>query len=85
MRYHLLALLLGASAQDFQYPDCEEGPLAENLVCDVSASPGERAAALVEAMSIDEKLLNLVKYASPHTHTTLHPSSPPLACEPSEK
>lgn len=61
----LLALLLGASAQDFEYPDCEEGPLAENLVCDVSAPPGERAAALVEAMSIDDKLLNLVKYASP--------------------
>lgn len=57
----LLALLLGASAQDLQFPDCEDGPLAENLVCDATASPGERAAALVEAMTVDEKLVNLVK------------------------
>lgn len=72
MRYILLVLLLGASAQEFEYPNCEEGPLSENLVCDVSASPGERAAALVEAMTIDEKLLNLVKYVYhplPHSHS----------------
>ena len=62
MRYaSLLALLLGASAQDLQFPDCEDGPLASNLVCDTTASPGDRAAALVEAMTIDEKLANLVK------------------------
>ncbi|PKS08334.1 hypothetical protein jhhlp_005278 [Lomentospora prolificans] len=48
----------------FEFPDCENGPLADNLVCDVTASHADRAAALVEAMTIDEKLANLVN-ASP--------------------
>lgn len=69
MRYlsAVLALLLGASAQDFRFPDCDQRPLAESLVCDVTASPSERAPALVEAMTIDEKLLaaSLQKTALP--------------------
>ncbi|AEO70559.1 glycoside hydrolase family 3 protein [Thermothielavioides terrestris NRRL 8126] len=38
------------------------GPLANNTVCDTTASPPKRAAALVEAMNITEKLANLVEY-----------------------
>ncbi|SPO02550.1 related to xylan 1,4-beta-xylosidase [Cephalotrichum gorgonifer] len=51
------------SILELRFPDCESGPLAENGVCDVTASPAERAAALVEAMTIDEKLANLVNTA----------------------
>ena len=70
MRYlPLLTPLLSASAQALEFPNCEDGPLAENLVCDTTASAGDRAAALVEAMTIDEKLLNLVKYALTHLST----------------
>ncbi len=46
----------------FQYPDCINGPLATNAVCDTKASPPDRAAALVKAMNITEKLSNLVEY-----------------------
>ncbi|KNG50748.1 glycoside hydrolase family 3 protein [Stemphylium lycopersici] len=41
-------------------PDCQNGPLSNNLICDVYASPPERAAALVAAMETQEKLDNLV-------------------------
>lgn len=51
----------GLAQPMFEFPDCENGPLADNLVCDVTASHADRAAALVEAMTIDEKLVNLVK------------------------
>jgi beta-D-xylosidase 4 len=43
-------------------PDCVNGPLATNKVCDATAEPEERAAALVAAMTSDEKLHNLVRY-----------------------
>ncbi|CAI4218474.1 unnamed protein product [Parascedosporium putredinis] len=46
----------GLAQPMFEFPDCENGPLADNLVCDVTASHADRAAALVEAMTIDEKL-----------------------------
>jgi beta-D-xylosidase 4 len=42
-------------------PDCANGPLKSNKICDVSASPTERAAALVAAMQTQEKLVNLVR------------------------
>ncbi|KAH8905815.1 glycoside hydrolase family 3 protein [Coniochaeta sp. PMI_546] len=42
------------------YPDCTNGPLAKTVVCDPKASPPDRAAALVKAMNISEKLVNLV-------------------------
>ncbi|OTB05082.1 glycoside hydrolase family 3 protein [Hypoxylon sp. CI-4A] len=44
------------------FPDCAGGPeiLTGNLVCDTSASPAERAAALIDAWNITEKLVNLV-------------------------
>lgn len=44
-----------------KYPDCANGPLKSNLVCDSSAAPEARAAALVAAMSNNEKLTNLIK------------------------
>ncbi|KAH6853970.1 glycoside hydrolase family 3 protein [Chaetomium sp. MPI-CAGE-AT-0009] len=44
----------------FEYPDCVNGPLANNTVCDAKAAPRDRAAALVEALNIEEKLENLV-------------------------
>jgi len=44
------------------FPDCVKGPLANNTVCDPKAKPSERAAALVAAMTIEEKLVNLVEY-----------------------
>ena len=43
------------------FPDCAKGPLANNTVCDPKAKPSDRAAALVKAMTIDEKLVNLVE------------------------
>lgn len=43
------------------YPDCSNGPLAKTVVCDPTASPPDRAAALVKAMNISEKLVNLVE------------------------
>lgn len=46
-----------------QFPDCINGPeiLTTNLVCDTSASPAERAEALISAWNITEKLVNLVE------------------------
>jgi hypothetical protein len=43
-------------------PDCINGPLASNKICDVNADATERAAALVAAMRPEEKLRNLVRY-----------------------
>ncbi|EFQ84970.1 hypothetical protein PTT_20252 [Pyrenophora teres f. teres 0-1] len=61
---HLLGLmLLGASLAPSAYaigPDCKNGPLKSNAICDVTASPAKRAAALVAAMQTQEKLENLV-------------------------
>ncbi|PWO20629.1 60s ribosome biogenesis protein rrp14 protein [Pyrenophora tritici-repentis] len=61
---HLLGLVLfGASLVPSAYaigPDCVNGPLKSNAICDVTASPAKRAAALVAAMQTQEKLDNLV-------------------------
>jgi beta-D-xylosidase 4 len=46
----------------FTYPDCANGPMSSNLVCDQDADPARRAAALVASMSISDKLQNLVEY-----------------------
>jgi beta-D-xylosidase 4 len=57
-------LLAIAQALDlpFQtYPDCQHGPLAQNKVCDSTLSPADRAAALVAALTNEEKLQNLVR------------------------
>jgi hypothetical protein len=46
------------------YPDCANGPseLTSNLVCDTTASPADRAAAIIDVWTIDEKLSNLNEY-----------------------
>lgn len=48
------------------FPDCLNGPeiLTTNLVCDTTASPSARAAALIKAWNITEKLANIVKYVT---------------------
>ncbi|GAB7339501.1 hypothetical protein MBLNU457_6121t1 [Dothideomycetes sp. NU457] len=54
--------LLGLASARLQFPDCQNGPsaLTSNLVCNTAASPADRAAAIVAAMNITEKLGNLV-------------------------
>ena len=49
------------------YPDCVNGPLAKTVVCDPKASPPDRAAALVKAMNISEKLVILVECVRSNT------------------
>lgn len=56
----LVALVVPARG-GVKYPDCANGPLKSNLVCDSSAAPEARAAALVATMSNTEKLANLIK------------------------
>lgn len=65
-RPSLWAAALGALpglSNGFAYPDCKNGPLANNLVCNPRAPDAARAAALVAAMNITEKLSLLVEYA----------------------
>ena len=57
----LAVALLGISVLGKEFPDCVGGPLASNKVCDVTAPPAERAAALVAAMTFEEKQGNLVE------------------------
>jgi beta-D-xylosidase 4 len=45
-------------------PDCANGPLRSNKICDASADAAERSAALVAAMTVQEKLANLVRYVT---------------------
>ncbi|KAJ0158456.1 putative exo-1,4-beta-xylosidase bxlB [Colletotrichum tanaceti] len=45
------------------FPDCGRDPLCSNDVCDESLPPRERAAALVAALTVREKLDNLVNEA----------------------
>ena len=59
----LFALLAVPAAADL-FPDCAHGPLANNTVCDTSASVGDRARALVNVLTIDEKF-NLTGNTSP--------------------
>ena len=53
----LLAVWLDIAAADF--PDCVNGPLASNLVCDTTANYTERAAALVANLTLEEVAANL--------------------------
>jgi beta-D-xylosidase 4 len=56
-----LAGLAATQQYPYQFPNCEDGIIASNKVCDRSLSPSERAAAIVEALNITEKLGNLVR------------------------
>lgn len=58
-----LAILATAQQQPANpYPDCVNGRLASSKICDITASPSERAAALVEMMEPSEKLDNIVRF-----------------------
>ncbi|KAL2255872.1 hypothetical protein VTK26DRAFT_2558 [Humicola hyalothermophila] len=54
---------VGSVKGGVQFPDCENGPLRSNQVCNTTAAPEVRAAALVAAMTISEKLANLINNA----------------------
>ncbi|SMQ50067.1 unnamed protein product [Zymoseptoria tritici ST99CH_1A5] len=56
----LLALTLKATAQleGRGFPDCQNGPLKNNTVCDFTADPLTRATALIAAFTIEEKINN---------------------------
>lgn len=56
----LLALAGHATAQleGRGFPDCVNGPLKNNTVCDTSADPLARATALINVFTIEEKLNN---------------------------
>ena len=56
-----LGALVVPARSGVTYPNCANGPLKSNLVCDTSAAPEARAAALVAAMNNNEKLANLIK------------------------
>lgn len=43
------------------FPNCVDGPLASNKICDTSAHPAERAAALVALLEPEEKLQNIIR------------------------
>nr|pir xylan 1,4-beta-xylosidase (EC 3.2.1.37) - Talaromyces emersonii [Rasamsonia emersonii]AAL32053.2 beta-xylosidase [Rasamsonia emersonii] len=43
---------------DLSFPDCENGPLSTNLVCNTSADPWARAEALVSLFTLEELINN---------------------------
>ncbi|KAI1867610.1 hypothetical protein JX265_007412 [Neoarthrinium moseri] len=57
-------LVTGTAAAGHLFPDCEKGPLANNTVCDMTASVSDRAKALVAAFTTEEKF-QLVVSTSP--------------------
>lgn len=57
-------LASGAAAVGHLFPDCANGPLSNNTVCNASASITERARALVAAFTNEEKF-KLVNNESP--------------------
>ncbi|GME52302.1 glycoside hydrolase family 3 protein [Neofusicoccum parvum] len=48
----------------FEFPDCSNETLAQNGICDTTAEPAARARALVDAMTIEEKLANMANKAA---------------------
>lgn len=53
--------VVGSAQARFVYPDCTEGKLAKNAICDTSLSRAERAAGLVKSMTVEEKLGNIIR------------------------
>jgi beta-D-xylosidase 4 len=51
----VLSILAPVGGQ-YLFPDCNNGPLKSNAVCDTSKSSVDRATALVNEMTLDEKL-----------------------------
>lgn len=64
----IVASQLSAAGPVTFLPDCQNGPLSKNKVCDVTAAPAARAAALIRAMKIDEKLLQIKRYGLENWH-----------------
>ncbi|KAI0432351.1 glycoside hydrolase family 3 protein [Xylaria sp. FL1042] len=64
----LPALFSAVTVATLVFPDCVNGPdiLTSNLVCDSTAPPAERAAALIDVWNITEKLANFIN-TSPGT------------------
>ncbi|KAK6219161.1 hypothetical protein LQW54_002410 [Pestalotiopsis sp. IQ-011] len=60
----LSLLVSGAAAAGHLFPDCVEGPLSNNTVCDTSATVLDRAKALVAVLTTGEKF-QLVGNTSP--------------------
>jgi beta-D-xylosidase 4 len=52
---------VGAATPPYTRPDCSKKPLSSNGICDITKSPAKRAAALVAAMTPEEKVGNLVR------------------------
>ena len=64
-RYLLPSLaLLASPAASALFPDCVNGPLSNNTVCDTSASVSDRARAFVNELTTAEKF-NLTGNESP--------------------
>jgi hypothetical protein len=59
-RIALFAVPIGAAL----FPDCQNGPLAGNTVCDTSAPVADRARAFVNELTLEEKF-NLTGDDSP--------------------
>ncbi|PVH93918.1 glycoside hydrolase family 3 protein [Periconia macrospinosa] len=57
------ALILAQNASNSHYPSCTTLPLRDNPVCDESLDPAARAAGLVAAMNISEKLVILIDHS----------------------
>jgi len=57
-------VLLAEAASAALFPDCQNGPLSNNTVCDTTASVTARAQALVAALTNEEKF-NLTGSTSP--------------------
>lgn len=57
-------VLLAGAASAALFPDCQNGPLSNNTVCDPTASVTERAQAFVAALTNEEKF-NLTGSTSP--------------------
>ncbi len=53
--------IVGGAFPSTAMPDCSKDPLKSSKVCDTTASPPDRAAALVKLMKQEEKLANLVR------------------------
>ncbi|EME48739.1 glycoside hydrolase family 3 protein [Dothistroma septosporum NZE10] len=53
-----LACSAAAQLQGRGFPDCDNGPLKDNTVCDTTADPLTRATALINAFTLQEKLNN---------------------------
>lgn len=52
----VLVLLSVVAGDDIEWPDCVNGPLSKNTICDASASHADRAKALVAELTIAEKI-----------------------------